>query len=297
MRPQAARSHRNLARCVILAATVLGCARFNRSAPQQAADPGTPLPNRFAEDAEFVFDADRSANDDFLDDDVAVLRLRFDVERFIVPSLTLASRRTEAWNHVDELRIEPSVGALLAQNGFRVGAAGPAGHESIRTLMQGLDADVETMTHLVQSGIPLTLDLGAAGQHRNVFTINRGGTLQGQVFDGATRLIHIDYEVAIGDRPRTALRVTPEIFKENKTPYWQIRDGDVRYQKEYQGRLYRDLAIELDIAEGETLVIGPVDAADRSLMLGSIMLSDVMAGRRWETILCVTPRLFRRPGN
>lgn len=280
-------------------AGVWGCAHLSSSEPAQRAAGSVSAPDSAewsAEDAAVVFDGARSADGALDDDDVVVVRLRFDVERFLVPADAMEPRRGQVWGHVDELRIEPETSALLLRNGFRVGVASRSGGEAIRAIMHELEAGVETMTHLVQSGVPVTLDLGPVGEGRSVFTIGRSGGLAGNTFANASRLLHLDYDVTLADGARTALRITPEIFKESDTPYWQVREGDVRYQKQYEGMVYRELSAELTTGEGDVLVIGPSGATERPLTLGSTMLSDIIAGRRWETLLCVRPRLYRNAG-
>lgn len=276
--------------------TVAGCAWIGPNAFRRSADGAREPDDRFAADAGMVFNRDRSSRSGVGADAVVAVQLRFDVERFLVPSEALDGRRAEMWNHVDELRGDPATSALLAQNGFQVGVASRLACDAIRALLHDLDASVEKVTHRVQRGIPLTLDMGALGDRPTVFIMGRDGGLAGDTFTGASKLLHVDYEVTLGDRPRTALRMTPEIFKESSAPYWRLRDGDVRYQKQYEGKLYRELSAEFEAGDGEVLVIGPSDARDRPLMLGSIMLSDIVAGRRWETLLCVTPRLYRHAG-
>lgn len=237
------------------------------------------------------FDADRF--EDLGGDAVVQVRLLFEVERFLVPSEAMSGSRQQVWRHVDELRVAPATSAFLASNGFRIGVMPLARYEELRILLDELGARSERASHPVTQGVPLTLDLGALGDRETVFIIKPDGQLVGKTFENATRLLHVDYDVLPGGEALTALRVTPEIFKESVHPYWRIRDGDVGYHKDYQGMLYRDFAVQIATGRDEVLVIGTREGDHNPLTLGGKMLSETIEGRRWESILCVRPSLYR----
>ena len=230
-------------------------------------------------------------------DDVVVVGMIFDVERFLVPADKAAAERERIWKYVDELRIDPATTAYLKKNGFRMGVVNGEDIGVLRDLLAGLEARSERMRQTVRSGYPLTLDLGETGSYRTIFTFGPNGDLEGRTFDTATKYLHINYSVQmIRQRPRVKLGVTPEIFQESERPHYQAGDGHVRYEKRYQGIVYHDLAVELSTAPGEVLVIGPADADGNRFILGRTILSGESAGRRWETILCIAPQLYRTRG-
>lgn len=229
-------------------------------------------------------------------DDVLV-EIMFDVERFLVPADKIAAQRDNVWKHVDELRISPAQIAYLAKNGFRMGIADRTQISALRQVLDSLGARSEHVNQTVQNGYPLTLDFGTTGRNRTVFTFRRDGRIVGQTFDTAAQYLHIDYRVDVIDHtPRTTLRITPEMFQESRRPQWQESDGQVRYEKQYQGIVYHELATELPTAPGETLIVGPANAEDYRFILGSTILSNETAGRCWETMLCITPRVYRTQG-
>lgn len=279
----------SLTRCLLIFATsgVGGCSWFAWMTPAQdkSAAPAAAMSGVDAGDNPFKTKR--------RPEDIVVVRLMFDVERFVVPTDSLASQRDQVWKYVDELRLDPASAAHLMRNGFRIGVIAKSAFAGIQTALTDLNARGEHMTQSVQDGAPLTLDLGPVGENQSVFFFRRNGTLDGKTFSGGTRLIHVDYNTVMTDAPRTALRVTPEVFKESDRPYWQLRDGNVQYRKEYEGTAYRELAVEIEVGPEELLVIGAAEADAARPMLGRMMLSEIVGGRRWETILCIEPRVYR----
>ena len=230
-------------------------------------------------------------------DDVIVVGISFTVERYVVPSDVLAPRRSDIWTLVDELRIEPADVAHLKNNGLRIGVAGRAETDVLRELMAGLDARREVITRNAQSGAPVTLDFGSTGSYRTVYLFHRDGRLEGTTFDDAAKFVHIDYHTELrDDAPRITLALRPELFKESDRPHWRVTDGQFLYEKEYHGAAYRELTVEVPVLDGEMLVVAPSAAAENAYLVGSTILSDVLGGRRWETVVMITPRLYRTTG-
>ncbi len=276
-------------------AAVSGCAVLTSASPDRGIAHPQPVLGA-GEGSTLLFESQRTTPDGPADDDIVVVRLLFDVERVLVPAEVMATERERLWKYVDELRTDPTTSALLARNGFRIGVAGPTGQNGMRSVLEELRARCERVRHTVQAGAPLTLDLGAVGEGQTVFTIGPDGSLKGKTFRAATKLLHVDYEVSIGEAPRTTLRITPEVFKEDAQPHWQMRDGAIQYQKRYLGMVYREFAVEVNTVPGEAIVIGATESEPESLTLGSMMFGESVGGRRWETLLCIEPVLFRTAG-
>ncbi len=269
-----------------LAASACGCSLFSWLAPATApndpaavGDDGRRSPLHRGRTAE--------------DENVVVVRLAFDVTRVIVGTSALKERRDEAWRHVDELRLQPTLHANLARNGFRMGVVRADEGDALRGVLDSAGARYERMALRVQDGVPLSIDLGSIVGSRDVFLTQSDGRLVGTSFSHVAKFIHVDYEVSVTDEPRTTLRVTPELFKESKHPEWSVRDGAPRYQKLYEGMRYHDLAAELDVVEGEMLILGAADADEQPWTLGNTMLVDTVDGSSWETILCIQPKVYR----
>lgn len=267
-----------------------GCTIFgSRFAPFKTAE-DSQIVETTSSDGKMPFDVDRAVRAN--NDSAIQVRLLFEVERFLVESNSLKGLRERVLSYADELRISPTTSNLLSRNGFRIGAMQSADYAALQVLLGNFGARSEQSTHRVSNGSPLTLDLGPLGSRETVFIINADGKPVGKTFENATRLIHVDYDVALDGESVTSLRITPEIFKQGESPYWRLRDGEIGYQKDYQGVLYRSFAVQVAIGKDEVLLICPDSGADNPLSLGRKMLSEVIDGRQWESILCVRPILY-----
>ncbi len=282
---------RDMSIALAVALTLCGGCRslFARRAPAQAATPNTNDPS--AEHRYGPLGSRRSATSD---PDVIVVGMIFDVQRIAVPADQIAKHRDDLWKYINELRLDPDTAAHLANNGFRMGVTSRSDLTSIRDLLTPLDTRFESVTQTVQSGHPATLDLGLTGPTRTIYAFHADGRLEGKTFNAATKYLHIDYAVdMIDQQPRTTLRVTPEVFQESERQHWHAGDGEIRYEKQYEGTVYHELAADVPMMDGDVLVIGPTDSQADPYLLGNTLLSSESAGRRWETILCITPRVYR----
>ncbi len=222
------------------------------------------------------------------------VRLLFDVERFIVPCDQSDEQRAAVWRYVDELRVSPDRAESLSANGLRMGVAEQRRFAAVREALAELNSRRERSSQIVQSGVPLTLDLGSLSGSRTVYLFDASGGLSGETFENATRRLTLDYDVGLqGSTPRISLRLTPELYKTSERPLFESVEGQVSYRQRYEGKKFHGLAVEMSIVQGDALVIGPANALERRFSLGSTLLTEESAGRCWETIFCITPVLFQ----
>lgn len=218
----------------------------------------------------------------------------FDVERVLIPDHVAAQNRNHFWSYIDESRQGLTLAAYLARNGLRMGVTDAVGLESLRDQFDQNNATRERIQHIAQSGLPITLDIGPMPNNKSIFTFAPDGTLEGTSFTDATKHLHVDFNVICPDECQTTLRVTPEIFKQTEQPHWQIRDGAVDYAKLYEGRIFRELATDFELKSGEALVIGPADPQNEKSTIGNVLLTDLSAGRQWETLICIVPQPYKQ---
>ncbi len=285
-------SHPSRQTAVLLTAVLLattGCERwqwfdFNWNQPEQTAE---PEPNPVSEGPPPTINSTTRS-------DVVTIGMLFDVERVLIPDHIAAQKREKFRTYMDESRQGLKLAAYLARNGFRIGVTDAAGLEALRDQFDHLNATRERIQHIAQSGLPITLDLGSLPSNKSIFIFAPDGTLEGTSFQNATKHLHIDFDVVCPDNCHTTLRVTPEIFKQTQQPHWQVRDGTVDYSKLYEGRVFRELATDIELKAGEALIIGPSDPQDAKSALGNVLLTDLSAGRKWETLICIVPQPYKQ---
>ena len=274
---------------VMLGATVPGCQNQPAWGLGRQSRPVTtaPAPNKNPPPANIAAAAPRSASDG-----VIVVQLHFDVMRAELP-IESVRQSTKVWNHVDELQIDPRQCAQLARNGLRIGVADADDWPAIQTILQVNQARCTRLQQAVQSGYPLTLDVGEVQDGETIFSYDAQGRLEGATFGPGRKYLHIDYVVAADETRRVSLKVTPEVHVETPDRRWTSVDGEIQEQPQYEGRVYSELAVTMHLLPGQFLVIGPGPQADVAHLLGSKFLEQRSGGVRSETLYLATPQLFR----
>ncbi|NOT02780.1 MAG: hypothetical protein HOP29_19435 [Phycisphaerales bacterium] len=228
-------------------------------------------------------------------DDIIAVGLSFDVDRFIVPTDRLDPERAATWKNVDELRAGAAPTALWQRNGLRIGIVPESGRSNIGDALSALDAKHEQLSRTMQSGHPLTLDLGPLPASTTVFLFAADGRLQGTTYDaGMLRRFQIDYEVKLDQQTiRVDLFATPELFRESDRPRYHSAGERIEFSTVYDGATFHALRAAVDVDPGDWLMIGSADSAENRFTLGAALMTEDTAGRAWETVLLVGPRLYR----
>ena len=266
------------------------------------AGPGCNAPKRWGFGADESAAATQTARDSesapseasarSADDELIVVQLHFDVMHVELP-IDPVRHSAKIWNHVDELQVDPQQCALLRRNGLRVGVAAADAWPAIQAVLDAHHARSTRRQHAVQSGYPLTLDVGGVEGGETIFSYDGRGNLAGTTFGGGRKYIHVDYAVSADGSGRITLKVLPEVHAESARKHWENAGGVIQEQASYEGRVYRELAASVCLLPGRFLVIGPSPQAEIGYLLGSRFLEREVGGTRYETLLFATPQLFR----
>jgi hypothetical protein len=263
---------------------VLAGAGCSQSRGRQRQEPGRLTSSS---EARKLFGGRRTADVDT----IVVVQMQFDVLRIEFPAEAI-HHSEKTWNHVEELAGDPGRIALLRRNGFRMGTATADAWPGLRAIFEACEAKVTRGTQLVQSGAPLTLDLGPIEGSETVFMVTPDDRLVGQTFGGGAKYLHLDYAVEPDAGGRTTVRMTPEIHRQSDNKRWQSDGQGLAQVPEYEGKVFHRLSNSVGVAPGEFLVIGP-DTGASSLSVGHCFLSRTIDGCKYETVLCITPQPFR----
>jgi len=222
-----------------------------------------------------------------------LMHLQFDVLRVDLPVDGLHHSR-KVWNHVDELRYEAQLAALLARNGIRIGAASADAWPALRTIFESGRARVQEAHRVVQTPAPLTLELSPMVEPETIFTFDRAGHLAGRTYPTGKRLVQIDYLVHPERDGSTDLNVRLEIREPLGPGDWRIGDGLLQEAPTHRSYVFSSLEVLLTLRPGEFLVIGPSAAAGRTeYLVGGRFFTGERDGERYETLFCVSPRPFK----
>jgi len=221
-----------------------------------------------------------------------VVDIAFDVMRVeLVVSGVRDSRKI--WNHVDEVRVNPDQAALLARNGFRVGAASPGAWPAIQTILNASGAKVSSEHLFPQRGAPLPVRLGQIQDDESIFHYGRDGRLAGKTFATGDKIMLIDYAVRPELDGCTDLGVSFEIAQDSGQSVWERRDGAFLQVPAFERHRFGDLTALLTLHPGEFLVVGQCDEIKTEYIVGNRFLSSRRSGERYETLIFLSPQPYQ----
>lgn len=224
-----------------------------------------------------------------------MIDLAFDVVRVDLPIAGVRHSR-KIWNHVDELRVDSELIARLARNGLRIGAASPDAWPAIRAILEAAEAEVRRDQLVAQRGLPLSIQLGSINDSESVFSYGADERLVGKTFPAGDKLVNVDYVFHPELGGSTEVRVSFEIRHDRGAMTWEQRNGVVQQVPDYERHLFADLSPALTLNAGEFLVVGLSDQAKNEYLIGSRFLTRVESGKRYETLLFLTPQPYQAQG-
>lgn len=265
------------------AVTASGCDQWLAGAGEVTAEPQQPTdhPQFLLAEADQASDSDR----------IVVVQMQFDVLRVELPADDIHHSQ-KTWNYVDELGGDPTRTALLRRNGFRMGTACADSWPALRAMFEACQARVLRATHVVQRGLPLTLELDSVERDEPIFLLTTDNRMVGRTLNGGQKYLHVDYALEVDGERTVTVQVTPEIHLLGAVKFGTDDQGNLRQARRYEGLVFHELSHTLDLAAGEFLVIGP-DAGSTGLSVGRRFLTRKHQGRTYETVLCIIPQPFR----
>ncbi len=220
---------------------------------------------------------------------VHLVDLVFDVVRIDFPLGDVRHAR-KVWNHVDELRVGADVIPQLARNGLRVGAAGPEAWPAIRAVVEVAGAQVRRDQLVAQRGLPLVIQLAEVEEGESIFCYRQDNRLTGKTFLAGQKLLSVDYSFHPELGGCTDLKLGFEVRNDRGVMTWERQGGIIEQVPEVDRHVFSDVEALLTLNPEEFLVLGLSDVSENGYLLGSRFLAVEHSGKRYETIICITPR-------
>ncbi|MCC7292701.1 MAG: hypothetical protein IT449_11640 [Phycisphaerales bacterium] len=220
-----------------------------------------------------------------------ILLVQFDLLRVELPSAPLR-HSLNLWNHVDEMRVDPAVAPVLAQNGVRMGVASAEAWEPMQAILKSSQATTAIATQTLQAGLPLLLQVGEFTEPAPVFVYGPSGELVGKTLQPGRKMIRLDYEVPPPKRDRVRLLIELDVFPPESTSAWVLspaQSGSLTPSHQF-----RELLASLVLVPGEMLVIGPHENTTNEFLTGSRYFTHSAAGQPMDTLLLITVNLQRQ---
>lgn len=227
--------------------------------------------------------------------EVRVIDLVFDVVRIDLPIDGVRQSR-KIWNHVDELRAGADAVARLARNGLRVGVASSDAWPAVRAILDAAGGEVHRNSLVAQPGMPLKIKLASVGESESIFSYDPDGRLVGKTFRGGDKILNLDYAFHPKLGGCTELKLGFEIRRDRGVMTWERRDGVIRQVPDVDRHEFGDLSAVVTLTANEFLVIGLSDEGKNEYLVGARFLISGRAGKRSETLLCVTPQPYQTQG-
>ena len=221
-----------------------------------------------------------------------VVGLSFDVIRVELPVSSAAITR-RIWKYVDESNADPSLPALLARNGVRIGVAEGQSWPALRAMFTQAGGRTARDQLPMQNNQPGMIHMGPLEEGGMYFLHRRGGRVEGGTFEKGERFIRLDYEVPPEDPQTTRVRVMFETRGGQPHRRFVDQGGRIQEVTERGGRSFGELACTVTLNEGQFLVLGSADNADKGFRIGSWWFRSRSGKERSETLVCVRAEPFR----
>lgn len=230
-------------------------------------------------------DSQEAAADSF--SNVAIVGLTFDVINVELP-VHGAESSARIWKHIDESNADPSLPALLARNGVRIGVADENDWPALRAMFEQAGARTSRDQMTVQPGYPALINLGPLESGGMYFLHRRGGKVEGGTFDDGDRVVRLDYEIPPDDPSVVLVRVTLEARSGADRRFVQ-QAGQVRELAVRDGESFGELACSVRLVRGQYLVLGSAENADTGFRIGSWWFRSERGDSQLETLICIRP--------
>lgn len=218
---------------------------------------------------------------------VAIVGLTFDVMNVELPAES-AESSARIWKHIDESNADPSLPALLARNGVRIGVADENDWPALRAMFEQGGARTSRDQMSVQPGYPALINIGSLESGGMYFLHRRGGKVEGGTFDDGDRVVRLDYEIPPEDPTVVLVRVTLEARSGADRRFVQ-QGGEVRELAVRDGESFGELACLVRLVRGQYLVLGSAENADTGFRIGSWWFRAERGDRKFETLVCIRP--------
>jgi hypothetical protein len=222
---------------------------------------------------------------------VQVVRLVFDVVRADLP-LGGVRDAPKIWNHVDQIQLGNSGGPLLNKNGVRLGVASPNAWPVIRAILDRPGVDVRRDQLVAPVGQPLAIHLSSIDGDQPIFVYGPDNGLNGKTFEAGDKLLDIDYDYHPENGGATHLRITLEVRRDLGVMRWERDRGIIREVPAYDRHVFESVPAMITLKTEEFLVVGLGEKADNPFLIGNQFLTFEREGKRFETLLFITPKTF-----
>lgn len=216
-----------------------------------------------------------------------------DILRVEVPLHTLSDSQ-ELWQYLDEQAIGAERIVTLKRNGLRVGVGRSESWGPIKAILDRVeDRFIYHESASLDMGV-LSLEVSMGPEDQTIFFFRGGDQMVGESFPASHNMLQISYEIRPDDPGRLALRIVPEIRQKQQKMTWSRRGTGYVRVPVYRGRVLHELAVGVSLSSGAFVAIGPGREIELHALIGRVLLTRDVEGKRYESIYFLTPQLVQR---
>ena len=117
--------------------------------------------------------------------------------------------------------------------------------------------------------------------------------MAGATYPDSRNQFRMAHAVNVDRIEEVLLEIVPVIRETGAGKRWQAEPHGYELVPVFRGRAFVELATRVAVPPGRFVVLGPSRAVQQESLVGSAFLTHKEEGRRVETLLFITPRLFR----
>ena len=222
--------------------------------------------------------------------DEVILEPHFDVFWCRLPG-GMVSQSERIWNLTEELWLSPEQSVQLRRNGLRAGLLAESSWTAVRAILESADVRWQSASQTLRYSDYLSLKIGRHPDLAPVFAFAPDGTLYGGRFLAGARYFHIAQVLPGRDLSLRQVIIVPEVRTDDTGRQLRMIEGQPRYERVYQGRIFNEARVQVGVPDGYLLLLGPSRAAQDVPIVGQGWLTGESDGEKYDTIICVALRL------
>jgi hypothetical protein len=221
---------------------------------------------------------------------VVPVQARLEVYVIALPEGTV-SRNEAFWRRVDEQVVDPGAYDVLSKNGIRIGTAAIGEWDYFKTILEQYPASHQRSEYVTARGQSVQLPIRSEQALQTVFHLDRSGVLHGRTYDQCQNHWAMTLYPTPGKADAVRVGLSP-VVRSQRQRAEVSRSGesmDVAYILDE--RVYDDLGLTVDVAEGSFLVLAPSEQASWPNSIGNrFLLSEDAKLGRMENVILVVPQ-------
>ncbi|HSW45317.1 MAG TPA: hypothetical protein VLM89_07080 [Phycisphaerae bacterium] len=206
------------------------------------------------------------------------------------------SNSEKIWNPIDEEVLPAETRMMLRNNGLRVGVGKHASWPQIKAALDAEKVEVITNEQVLQNGVPLNIEINPQPRDQTVFLIRSDGSMPGAFFPQSTTVLRIEYWIPPERPDSVMIELMPEIRLPRTAGQSNMAAAALQAPNSGQpSRPLREMITRIRVNADEFLVVGPSRVTQQPHLVGALLLTEEVDGRKLESMCFITTKILSVP--